>query len=536
MPFSAVEEQNYQNMFDQYAASCGLDREGNPRIDNWDPRDPVTQQNMRYALDQLRQIVLRPRSGRLGRRILGRKAGPLRTLAEVLDAMIDHSDSTVRTLHRDLLSLKLTKGQVLATLHKTNDALAIWEEVLGSSTTIVADCRQQLRQEIEAARVSEEEDRSEDEASSGNDDGEIVSPRVVEARRRLRHALEIQHKAMFFCANAYYSIKSDEHMTPPESEEFRRLERLETEGYDSAKEIRKEILQESQTKARELMEKIAESASKQDFTVIPSLNSVDQKGIESSRIVDAFEMLCAVLDEQANVLDEWREHVIQLLVKPLVDEEADEITGEEYDQSTKLSEEILVYVQALKTVLADRHQILSGQSNFLIEHEYKTTIRQAGEGEGPAPEKLLELFKIRNEMKPDFDDGNELSSLRGVITALRNLSTKLQPGATSGNQRSANELAIVAGQLKLVQKQLTEQSKTTTSLEKEADLFTETMNARMEFYRQLQAVSDMVADLSREQTKETLQVICRQEENAQDALSRAQARHRYRKSHQMLGR
>ncbi len=33
-------------------------------------------------------------------------------------------------------------------------------------------------------------------------------------------------------------------MTEPNSEEFRRLEKLEVEGYESAKQIRKEILQE----------------------------------------------------------------------------------------------------------------------------------------------------------------------------------------------------------------------------------------------------------------------------------------------------
>lgn len=532
MPFSAVEEQNYHNMFELYTEACGLDESGSPLTDNWNPEDPATQQSMRVALDQLRQMVLQP--GIANGRRLGSKEAPLRTLADVLDAMLEQSESKVRTVQRSLLSLQLKRGQVLATLDKTEDALAAWEAVLRKSATIVDDCRRQLKQEIEVAtEAAKEDDEASDDAASSVDDEDLISPRVSEARRRLRHALEIQHRAVFFCANAHFSMKSDKDKINPDSEDFQRLEKLETEGYDVAKAIRKEILHDAQSKAKRLMDKLADSASKQDFAMIPELKSMDQKGLESRRIIDAFGELCAVLDEQANVLDDWREHVIQLLLKSLVDEETGEITGEEYEQSTKLSEEILVYVQVLKTVLADRYRILSGQENFLTEHEYKTSVRQAAEGEGPCPEKLLELFRVRDSLKHEFEDGDELSSLRGIIAALRNLSTKLQQGAASGNQRSVNELAIVTHQLKLVQKQLTDQSKAITSMEKEADFFTNTMNARIEFYRQLQAVSDTVADYEGAKTDEALQGVLRQEENVQSTLLVAQGRHRYCKCHGM---
>ncbi|OIW29966.1 hypothetical protein CONLIGDRAFT_616258 [Coniochaeta ligniaria NRRL 30616] len=525
MPFSAVEEQNYQNLFEMYTTACGLDASGNPLRDNWSPENPETQQAMRVALDQLRQAVLQP--GPANGRRLGRKDGPLRTLADVLDAMLDQSESKLRTLQRSLFSLQLTRGQVLATLQKTKDALAVWEEVMRNNAATVEDCRKQLQQEIEMARESSKEDADASQDAAGSVDDELLSPRVSEARRRLRHALEIQHKAVFFCANAFFSLKSNKDETDPESEDFRRLEELETRAYDSAKAIRKEILQESQSKAKKLMDELADRASKQDFANLPELGSIHQIGIESRRIADVFEGFSGILDQQADVLDEWREHVIQLLLKSLVDEETDEITGEEYEQSTKLSEEILVYVQALKTVLADRHQILSGQPNGLIEHEYKGAVRLAREGEGPCPEKLLKLFQIRDELKPDFEDGDELSSLRGIIAALRNLSTKLQPGAASGNQRSATELSIVTHQLKVVQKQLTDQGKAITSIEKEADFFTNTMNARIEFYRQLQAVSDMVADYDGDKTEQGLEAVLKQEDVAQRSFKLAQGRHRY---------
>lgn len=48
----------------------------------------------------------------------------------------------------------------------------------------------------------------------------------------------------FFCANAYFQIKSNESMTKPKTPEFQALEKLELEGYEDAKRLRREILHE----------------------------------------------------------------------------------------------------------------------------------------------------------------------------------------------------------------------------------------------------------------------------------------------------
>lgn len=50
--------------------------------------------------------------------------------------------------------------------------------------------------------------------------------------------------AIFFRANAYFQIKSNEDMTAPDSPEFQSLEKLEIEAYEEAKALRREILQE----------------------------------------------------------------------------------------------------------------------------------------------------------------------------------------------------------------------------------------------------------------------------------------------------
>lgn len=282
------------------------------------------------------------------------------------------------------------------------------------------------------------------------------------------------------------------------------------------------------------MERLANAAAHQSFAVIPEFRSINQKGLESRKVSDALEQLGCALDAQANQLDDWREHVIQLLLKPLVDEENDETTGEEYEQSTKLQDEILVYLQILRTALADRQAAITGQKNFLVEHEMKAAIRMATGGDGPFPEKLLELMKVREAIRPPFVEGDSLSSLRGLVSELRGLSVKLRQEAATGSLRAANELAVVSSLLKWTLSHQAEQAKAATMMEKELERFMATVNTRIEFYRQLQEVSDSVGEYegsTEDAALETaLQAIQRQEESLQTRLAAAESKHRYRKS------
>lgn len=68
--------------------------------------------------------------------------------------------------------------------------------------------------------------------------------RISVFRNRLRAALEIEHVAVFFRTNAYFQIKSNVDMTKPDSPEFHELEKQELDGYELAKKLRREILQE----------------------------------------------------------------------------------------------------------------------------------------------------------------------------------------------------------------------------------------------------------------------------------------------------
>ncbi|RKK23426.1 hypothetical protein BFJ63_vAg6713 [Fusarium oxysporum f. sp. narcissi] len=513
MPFTAVEEQHYQSLYREMAEACGLSLEGAPIVDGWKPEDH--EEDMRTWLVRLRQTALHPEVAGYNRRTLGNsKNRPMRTVDEVLDAMLEQSESAIRSDERAYLSSKLTRGQLYENSPRVKEALEIWLSGRDEAQKLVSKSRDELKSLTGSRlRPSSHDDSDIDDDSEVEEKGQLF-----ESRRRLRGALEMYHRAVFFCANAYFQIRENPEMTEPESEEFLRIKKLEDEHYEEAKAIRREILQEPHHKATRLMAKVAQKASEQSFVEIPELTVNEERGIESGRIVDDLEALYGELNDQANAIDEWREHLVGLVLKPLVDEEDDaETTGDEYGESAKIQDELMVYVQALRAIIADRQDALTGQTNELIKHETQTSLRLAANEEGPAPEKLIELLTLRDQIKP------RSTSMRKAISEFRGLTSKLARDTT----RSVLEGRIADRQLKATQAILNTQSKLTTALEAEVDKFKNIMNLRLEYYRQLQVVSDSVLPYEEPVTEELMTRLKTTEENMRQRLSAAEAKHRY---------
>ncbi|KAI1131985.1 SNF2 family N-terminal domain-containing protein [Nemania abortiva] len=490
MPFTAIEEHHYQSQFRTLVEKAGLDEDGDPLYQHWDLDDPSTINQMKSALASLRQTVLHPELGSGNARAVIYK-----TLAEHLETMIEHSEACIKSHQRSYLIAKLSRGQLLENSPRVKEALKIWEEVLEELEPIVLDTRGELQKALENARQEQTKDIENPSDEEPPDEEALETAKVGECRRKLRLFLDLQHRVTFFIASAFFQIKSDETLTQPGSDEFRQLEQREVEGYELAKKIRREILQEPLAKVAKQIEKIQKRAAAQSFVEIPEIITPELHGIETGQIAADLEILSASLNQQADVIDELREHVIQLLLKPLVDaEDEEEITGEEYEDSTKVQDHLMVYTLALGAIVGDRQEALTGLINERIRYETTAAENMAKEGEGHAPEKLLELLEVRRKVKPL--PANDY--LRRIVGALRELSTKLRHDASTGSNRARAELHIVTTHLKATQEILTNQSKVAASLERELESFTSTMNARVNFYRQLQSVSDNVAPLDPE--------------------------------------
>ncbi|OHE95889.1 SNF2 family domain-containing protein [Colletotrichum orchidophilum] len=527
LPFTAVEEQYYGEMFKTMTRNCGVDLLGAPVKSDWTPETNETE--MRTWLNRLRQAALHPEIVQI--RGTGRKVGPMRTVDEVLDAMIEQSENDIRADHRAYLQARLTCGQMLENSPRVKEALEIWQKVKVDALDLVTECRQEVKAVMgkisgknssAPCQGSRDGSAALDDADRNAADEGTTNALVGEARTKLRHALEVLHKATFFCANAFFQIKSNTDMTEPDSDDFKKYQQLEDDEYSKAQEVRREILSESHARAMSLMNNLGRQAKAQSFVEIPELALSGSKGLESGPTLDTLEELYGVLNEQADRIDEWREAVIGLLCQALIDEEAqNEITGEEFTDSTQIQEELIVYVQILRAVIADRQDAISGLENALVKHEAHVSLTAAQNGVGPAPEKFLALHNARDLVKPSPD---KHGSLRRAIAELRGIASRLPK---DGGGRASLEHEIVTKEIQQTQANITAQNKAATALEREVDRFTSAMNARVEYYRQLQAVSDSVAPYEGPSDGQAIASCIASENGYRRKLDSSNAKHRY---------
>ncbi|KAJ5085655.1 hypothetical protein N7532_010426 [Penicillium argentinense] len=499
-PFTAIEEQHYGQLFEEMCESCGLDASGAPLRGDWDPEDPSTIEKMRTWLTRLRQTCLHPEVSGSNRRALGASNGPLRTVDEVLEVMIETTDTSIRTEERTLLLSQLRRGQLLENAKRRRESLALWQAALDYSTNLVQDSREQLQLQ----RLKNKENGTNGNAvacadiADSDDEAEETdkNSRIGQCRLKLRAALEVQHIAVFFTANAYYQIKSDPSLTTPDSDEFKALEKKEEDAYEAAKVIRKEMLTDISKKVERYMRAIREKTQKKQFVHIPKMKPyLYSRGLETYRLLNRFEDLCTALNSHAEQYNAWRDIMIKLVSQSLIDQEEEaELEGNEYERSTKHQDEMYVYMEALRSMYADRHDALTGQKNILISHEVKAGIIQAEKGEGPSPELFLSIMNIRSALMPD----PELGSLRGIVSELRSLVTSLEWQASGGSSRASAELEIAGLVLKNAGQMIAEQLKVSSNLEREVEMFRDTMNNRLEYYRHLQQISDTVAPYDEE--------------------------------------
>ncbi|RCI07450.1 hypothetical protein L249_4524 [Ophiocordyceps polyrhachis-furcata BCC 54312] len=497
VPFTAVEEQHYRSLFKDMAEACDVDLDGQPLVEGWDAAQYV--EVMRTWLNRLRQAALHPEIGAYNRQVLGfvktgnRRGKPIRTVEEVLEAMLEQSEAAVRNEERAYLSSRLNLGQLYENGPRVEEALALWEDVRKETETLVADAQGKFR-DVVNAKAADGDDKPDSELEDGENKGQ-----VGEYRRRLRLALEIHHRAVFFCANAYFQMREK---AKDGTEAAERLKELEDEGYQSAKAIRREMLSGSHDKAGRLMDKI----SRQMVTQIPDLEVLEpDRDAETGPVMNRVRVLYGELNEQAKVMDGWRSELVKQLLQPLVDEDDDmEKTGEELGDSATSQDLLLVYYQVLRAAIADRLDAISGQSNELVRHETRTSKRLAQHGDGPAPKSMLALLQERDRIKPK----QSKTSMRGAISELRGM---------RGCQLTMTK----------TQTQLLEQNKVALALEAEAETFMAAMNARLEYYRQLQAVSDAVLPYEGPRTEEVEHQMKTTGLESRRRLAMTQAKHRY---------
>lgn len=487
IPFTAIEEQHYAQLFAELCEDCGVDRLGGPLTEDWDPNSPAIIEKMRTWLARLRQTCLHPEIGHLNRRAFRRTDGVLRTVEQVLDVMIDQVEGSLRGSQRTWLLALIRQGQMKENAKETEEALKVWRYAYTESSAIVQECQKQHEEEI-ALKGGLRGNHVKTAEIENDDDDDDDSQQSSAVKMRLRSALEIKHICIFFIANAYFQLKS---LEEPDTQNYIELEKRETEAYEEAKSIRSELLSEVLRNANKVISNAGIRVT-DERTQIPDMKAPDgYAGIESRKIFERLETFCEAMNIQATQFRHLQSIMLGFLRQALLDQdEGVELQGDEYENSTKQQDEMYAYMEALRALFADRGEAITGLENNLIRVEMKQFLRSAKEGEGPAPELMIKLLAERQEKRVDWE---KIGSLRGIIGEIRALITSLEWQAGLGSTRASNELTIISPVLKTAMDLNSGQIKSLSSLEQLVNQFRDTMNGRLEFYRALQKISDMVA-------------------------------------------
>jgi E3 ubiquitin-protein ligase SHPRH len=411
--------------------------------------------------------------------------------------MIDQNSTKWKADAREAILNRIKMGHVKAYAgnveNRAETALPFYTEALEETKVYVSMCRQDLEQEQKRLGVSAIALKQDEEFDAEEDTEKESMGNIASLRRSLRSFLELEHMCKFFIATAHHQIKDFLDTQQVDTEASLREEQLETEWYDKAKVVRRELLGEVKNITQRQMKKVENG---KPFQQLPNIDDLpDLGGIESRRLLETIDEISDFLNAQAAKIQEWRTKIIDILLMRLTDDDDDmETTGEEYENSLKAQDELYVSIMALRTLVADRSLAVHGLRDLLIDEELKTAVKKARqidpeEDKGHAPELLLEFAKQRGELMSTLRGG----SLKGVVAELRSKITPLQWRAENDDHRAAAESTVLQKHLSSVQSIMSQQTKVLLEMEKEQELFRSTMNQRLEYYRQFQHISDTVA-------------------------------------------
>lgn len=368
VPFTQIEQQNYDGLFAQMCQETFVNELGEPLSDEWGDDEEVKKlyQIQRRFLIRLRQSCLHPEAGAQNRRALGGKDGPIRNVDEVLDVMIDQLVSKMRSDERELFVSMVKRGQLHVEEDRPQAGMDIWKDVLPMIQKAVAECREELANEIRNLETSgsaqeKEKQRQEnpgegerdidmsdwDEIDDSEEEDEDAGRRskknrIAIARMRLRNFLEVEHACLYWIATGYHQLgqahaksRGDEERTEEEQRAFdgttSEYTAKEEEFYGAAQKVRRELMTDTRTRALKYMGNIDARSNENHpkrFIDVPDIDPVPEVGLQAHRVLGNIDQLVDALNSQAIILDEWREKLCQLLKTQLFDQEVGEGTNE----------------------------------------------------------------------------------------------------------------------------------------------------------------------------------------------------------------
>ncbi|KAJ3770452.1 SNF2 family N-terminal domain-containing protein [Lentinula raphanica] len=533
-----VERLVYDQAFETILNELGLDARGVATIEGWEVDGAL----LRSSIRRLRGICTHPQVGLvLGPNERLYKPGALKTMADVLQNMKDQNWRNViedwkAKIQAMVKTAQLTQMNAKA-LNRYQAALDILlagekeaEQMIAEIERVIAEHdlkgealkREAAEQRAKRAAMSgtdkgkQREDPQTSESDSSDSDEDLdeedndlpKTPAGKEHRdkrsalvHRLREARIQFHRVKFLQGDIYHNLGKN-------------YSAQENDAYASAEAVRRNLLKTTEQDVKKGIDQLdldsiggGKAGVKKEDLLIP-VPYLEQGGIRSYGMVEELhEIIENVLNEQTDLLWEWRSKIHSLLIQDLNPGEND-ADGQEYQRTLDNQGEAETYLQAYAALIADRREALTSERTLLAAHDAreikqrktKAALKAIAHDRMILPEDVdiqPEHRVLFQELSGKHKDLVLLLGGRAVRSILVDLTAA--HGRTGKNDPERVLLAEAISDLrKLINTQQTLMEKVNTELA----LFRKVFNQRILYFRQLQEISDSVAEVEFEGSKE----------------------------------
>ncbi|KAF6756271.1 SNF2 family N-terminal domain-containing protein [Ephemerocybe angulata] len=579
-----IERHVYDQTLETILLELGLDARGVAATDGWEVDGTL----LRSSIRRLRGICTHPQVGQLQRKGDTYKQGALKSMDDVLENMRDQNwknlmedwKAKIQLIIRyaqlvqqnemmdrskklaleayqlaeteankhikeieDLLKDHQAKGEILkkeaaALRLEQTQARAVAQATAGIEEPAQSQSLDKGKGKAKAGAESDDDDEDDEEEDNLEDKGLPKTPagkehraRTQALKTRLREGKLLLHKVKFLMGDIYHNME---------------MSAEEDAAYDHAEKLRQDLLKVTEDDASRAMAQLEDDMTRKRFKIkdlnikVPFLG---QGGIRSDVFMDEVNALIAnVLNDQAELVVEWRSKIVELLTQKLTGKgDDDEGDGQEYQRNLDNQGEAEAYMQAYAALLADRREALVNERTLLAAHDVrekklrhtKAAMKAATALDIPVMENTndVELQPEHEVMYKDLSDERKelLQRLQGraIKSVLVDLNAVLQ--RLTDSSKDAPEKAIVKKAVADIRTLMTSQSQLHDKLDADLILIRRAFNERILYFRQLQEISDSVADVEWDQDSlaDAIQE-CQQERADVDAkINTSWARHRY---------
>ncbi|KAI5481086.1 SNF4 family helicase/atpase [Pseudohyphozyma bogoriensis] len=375
-----------------------------------------------------------------------------------------------------------------------------------------------------------------------------LASRLGALRNRLRETLLVQHASLFFTGSAYFNMGK---FADEENEAYKKAETLRQSmlrPYERNVE-RGAVKLREQLDARERAEKF--NIKQMEF----AFSRGKVHGLLGQALFEDIEITSDSLNGIAELIFQWRDLIHQMIFKT-VTISGDDATGEEYEERAELQQKLDVYIESYNALVGDWRYLLTGEQSALADAlnaealgpqksqwaaaegarrkrekknkkrkridldkivvptlergdlpadilRYELLVERAGvQGERNIPQKPKpgpaegekKKRKKKDDEDSDEDDGVEEEDpnalpIRTIISKLKTLIDDADPMVVRDE-----ELALLKNEMSRLRAQLAPKEKIIDRLRAEHADVSKAFNDRVQYFIQLQIISDDVGD------------------------------------------